>query len=184
MTTSEGIAVTVRRIRSDVASTRGELELGKGPRLELIAYGSLRPGGKNHDRFCTGLIRSAPATIFGRLAWFTPEIPIAAVPAASILALGSQAYLHDVASGQEIPPERIAWAIRAVEKSRQHWPLVEGDLLSFDDPATRLAALDRLEGFAPSGESLYLRVLVPIVDLPGRSAWVYVSPDSIARRRP
>jgi len=39
---------------------------------------------------------------------------------------------------------------------------VYGELLTFDDPETRLPAIDRLEGFHPGGPSLYRRVLVPV----------------------
>ena len=42
------------------------------------------------------------------------------------------------------------------------WGPVYGELLTFDDPSTRLPAIDRLEGFHPDGSSLYRRVLVPI----------------------
>jgi hypothetical protein len=50
-----------------------------------------------------------------------------------------------------------------------------GELLTFDDPETRLPAIDRLEGFHPGGPSLYKRVLVPVC-IDGRllSAWLYV----------
>lgn len=40
------------------------------------------------------------------------------------------------------------------------WGPVYGELLTFDDPLTRLPAIDRLEGFHPGGSSAYRRVLV------------------------
>jgi len=46
--------------------------------------------------------------------------------------------------------------------SRGRWGPVYGELLTFDDPETRLPAIDRLEGFHPGGPSLYRRVLVPV----------------------
>jgi gamma-glutamylcyclotransferase (GGCT)/AIG2-like uncharacterized protein YtfP len=53
-----------------------------------------------------------------------------------------------------------------------------GELLTFDDPKTRLPAIDRLEGFHPGGLCLYRRVLVPVrtngTELP---AWLYVVGD-------
>ena len=40
------------------------------------------------------------------------------------------------------------------------WGAVYGELLTFDDPETRLPPIDRLEGFRQGGRSLYRRVLV------------------------
>ncbi len=58
---------------------------------------------------------------------------------------------------------------------------VYGELLTFDDPSTRLPAIDRLEGFHPCGSSMYRRVLVPAFTggtvVP---AWLYVG---IIKRR-
>jgi gamma-glutamylcyclotransferase (GGCT)/AIG2-like uncharacterized protein YtfP len=55
---------------------------------------------------------------------------------------------------------------------------VYGELLTFDDPESRLPAIDRLEGFHPGGPCLYRRVLVPVrtngTVLP---AWLYVVGD-------
>jgi gamma-glutamylcyclotransferase (GGCT)/AIG2-like uncharacterized protein YtfP len=52
---------------------------------------------------------------------------------------------------------------------------VYGELLTFDDPETRLPTVDRLESFHPGGRSLYRRVLVPVYA--GKElipAWLYV----------
>jgi hypothetical protein len=61
------------------------------------------------------------------------------------------------------------------------WGRVYGQLLTFDDPETRLPAIDRLEGFRPGGSSLYKRVLVPVcieqnMALP---VWAYVAGESL-----
>ncbi len=60
-----------------------------------------------------------------------------------------------------------------------------GELLTFDDPESRLLAIDRLEGFRPGGSSLYRRVLVPAaVNGEHELAWVYtVETTRIKRRR-
>ena len=42
------------------------------------------------------------------------------------------------------------------------WGPVYGELLTFDDPVTRLPAIDRLEGFHHFGPCLYRRVLVAV----------------------
>ena len=60
---------------------------------------------------------------------------------------------------------------------------VYGELLTFDDPETRLPAIDHLEGFDPCGRSLYRRVLVPAFT--GGTVvpvWVYVGDEIIKRR--
>ena len=60
-----------------------------------------------------------------------------------------------------------------------------GDLLTFDDPESRLPAVDCLEGFRPGGPSLYRRVLVPFtVGESLEMAWLYtVAVAGIKRRR-
>lgn len=62
--------------------------------------------------------------------------------------------------------------------------LVYGELLTFDDPETRLPAIDRLEGFLPGGSSLYKRVLVPVC-ISGQiiPAWVFVGVQKHWARR-
>jgi len=52
---------------------------------------------------------------------------------------------------------------------------VHGELLSFDDPETRLPAIDHIEGFLPGGPILYRRVLVPtIIHGVIVPAWLYI----------
>jgi len=63
------------------------------------------------------------------------------------------------------------------------WVPVYGELLTFDDPESRLPAIDRLEGFHPGGPSLYKRVLVPVFSKNSlSSAWLYVAKDVHAAR--
>jgi len=65
------------------------------------------------------------------------------------------------------------------------WGRVYGELLTFDDPETRLPAIDRLEGFHPGGRCLYRRVLTSAqvhgIVLP---AWLYVGEDLSGRLTP
>ncbi len=52
---------------------------------------------------------------------------------------------------------------------------VYGELLTFNDPETRLPAIDRLEGFHPGGPCLCRRVLVPVqVNRGILPTWLYV----------
>ena len=59
-------------------------------------------------------------------------------------------------------------------------PLVWGELFTFDDPEERLSALDRLEGFDPTGPSPYRRVMIPVETSGGAGvlAWAYVTEGS------
>jgi gamma-glutamylcyclotransferase (GGCT)/AIG2-like uncharacterized protein YtfP len=61
---------------------------------------------------------------------------------------------------------------------------VYGELLTFDDPETRLPAIDRLEGFRPGGPSLYKRVLVPVCNEHGMvlPSWLYVGANPVLNR--
>jgi len=59
---------------------------------------------------------------------------------------------------------------------------VYGELLTFDDPETRLPAIDHLEGFHPCGRSLYSRVLVPVHARESIvSAWLYIGDTALRR---
>ena len=63
------------------------------------------------------------------------------------------------------------------------WGRVFGELLTFDNPETRLPAIDRLEGFRPGGSSLYRRVLVPVqADGAVCPVWLYVGAESTLSR--
>jgi hypothetical protein len=60
------------------------------------------------------------------------------------------------------------------------WGPVYGELLTFDDPDSRLSAIDRLEGFHPDGSSLYRRGLVPIHARESIVvAWLYIGDESL-----
>lgn len=63
------------------------------------------------------------------------------------------------------------------------WGPVYGEILTFDDPKTRLPAIDRLEGFLPGGPSLYRRVLVP-ASTRGRRVLVWLYVEGAGMRRP
>ena len=57
----------------------------------------------------------------------------------------------------------------------------DGELLTFNDPSTRLPAIDRLEGFSPEGRCFYRRVLFPVSIILGSFtvAWVYVGEEAL-----
>lgn len=153
--------------------------------LRLFVYGTLKRGFWNHDRFCRGVLAVEDALVRGRLFETSSGIPVLQVPEEDILAVGTTNPLADVAtqahvtarmSNPEPTPDRLP-----KEGTGSPWGPVYGELLTFDDPETRLPAIDRLEGFHPGGPCLYRRVLVPVqvngADLP---AWLYVGEDPIS----
>ena len=155
--------------------------------LRLFVYGTLKRGFWNHDRFCRGVLAVEDAVVRGCLFETPSGIPVLQVPEEDILAVGTTDPLADVAtqahvaagmSNPEPTPDRLP-----KKGTGAPWAPVYGELLTFDDPETRLPAIDRLEGFRPGGPCLYRRVLVPVqvngADLP---AWLYVSEDPISGR--
>lgn len=133
-----------------------------GPVIALFVYGTLKSGFPNHDRFCRNAIDIQPATVWGRL-YDLGAYPALEVPAESILAHGTADPLADAATQARFDAEMAQYLdIRAKALTRRGWRLVQGELMTFNDPEERLPPLDRLEGFHPGGRSLYERVLVPV----------------------
>ena len=156
--------------------------------LRLFVYGTLKRGFWNHDRFCRGVLAVEDALVRGRLFETSSGIPVLQVPEEDILAVGTTNPLADVAtqahvtarmSNPEPTPDRLP-----KEGTGAPWGPVYGELLTFDDPETRLPSIDRLEGFRPGGQSLYSRVLAPVcMDKERRlTAWAYVAGRSILPR--
>ena len=155
--------------------------------LRLFVYGTLKRGFWNHDRFCRGVLTVEDAVIRGRLFETPSGIPVLMVPEEDILAVGTINPRADVATQARVAarmsnpkptPDRLL-----KNATGSPWASVYGEILTFDDPETRLPAIDRPEGFHPGGPCLYRRVLVPVqvngADLP---AWLYVSEDPISGR--
>jgi gamma-glutamylcyclotransferase (GGCT)/AIG2-like uncharacterized protein YtfP len=150
--------------------------------LRLFVYGTLKRGFWNHDRFCRGVLAVEDALVRGRLFETSSGIPVLQVPEEDILAVGTTNPLADVAtqahvtarvSNPEPTPDRLP-----KEGTGAPWGPVYGDLLAFDDPETRLPAIDRLEGFHPGAPCLYRRVLVPVrINGTVLPAWLYVGED-------
>lgn len=136
--------------------------------IDVFVYGTLRPGGRYHDRFCRGLVRAEPASARGTLERLPAGYPRMIVAPEDVLARGS----GDLAADARF----FAGASPRIRHARDG-PVVEGDLLGFDDPEPRLRALDRLEDFRPAGGGLYDRVLIVVrVGERFRPAWAYVAP--------
>lgn len=140
---------------------------GAGPALRLAVYGTLRRRGPNHDQYMRGYRSVEEITLRGRLRWLTATIPILEVPEEDIAAVGSADSLADMQLAARLVREREGAPRPVVART---WDDVPAELFTFDDPATRLPPLDRLEGFRPGGRSLYRRVLLGTP----WGCWVYV----------
>jgi len=149
------------------------------PLLEVFVYGTLKRGGENHDLFCAGALSIEPATVRGRLLAHPAGFPLLTVPKQTILAVGTTDPLHDARMQQAFRgrPVESATEIEAPAGWGPHWRRIRGELITFDDPAMRLPALDELEDFHPGQASLYLRVLVAAQLEQHRQtpAWTYVA---------
>ena len=127
------------------------------------------------------------APVHGRLFETSSGIPVLEVPEEDILADGTTDPLADVATQARVvarmsnpeptpdrPPKKGPGA---------PWGPVYGEILTFDDPETRLPAIDRLEGFHPGGPCLYRCVLTSAqvhgTELP---VWLYVVEVTSNRR--
>ena len=144
------------------------------PLLRLFVYGTLKRGCRNHRSFCQGVVEIREASVRGRL-YQGPGYPILEVPKDDILAQGTTHPLADAATQARLS-DQVQSKLRRLPESatRDAWGAVYGELLTFDDPQTRLPPIDRLERFRPAGRSLYRRVLVrATVDGARQLAWVY-----------
>ncbi len=150
--------------------------------LRLFVYGTLKRGFWNHDRFCRGVLAVEDALVRGRLFERSSGIPVLQVPEEDILAVGTTNPLADVATQAHVTAR-----VSNPEPTRDRlpkkgtgapWDSVYGELLTFDDPESRLPAIDRLEGFHPGAPCLYRRVLVPVrINGTVLPAWLYVGED-------
>jgi hypothetical protein len=129
------------------------------------------------------------AVVRGRLFETSSGIPVLEVPEEDILAVGTTNPLADVATQAHVTAR-----VSNPEPTRDRlpkkgtgapWDSVYGELLTFDDPESRLPAIDRLEGFHPGAPCLYRRVLTSAqvhgIVLP---AWLYVGEDLSGRLTP
>ena len=111
--------------------------------------------------FAGEFVEIQEASVRGRL-YQGPEYPILEVPEEDILAQGTTHPLADAATQARLSDPVRSKLQRFPESATGNaWGVVYGELLTFDDPQTRLPPIDRLEGFRPAGRSLYRRVLQP-----------------------
>jgi gamma-glutamylcyclotransferase (GGCT)/AIG2-like uncharacterized protein YtfP len=146
--------------------------------LVMFFYGTLKRGERNHERFCGGALRVEEGTVRGQVYDLPFGYPALVVPRESIHAYGTGDFARDVEE---------QWRLGRGPAPLMEGPRVFGEIFAFDDPESRLPALDRLEGFDPSdASSHYRRVLLPIQTTEGSVllAWAYVVEKSSGSRLP
>lgn len=137
--------------------------------LLMFFYGTLKRGERNHERYCDGALRIERAAVRGEL-YDLPVFgyPALVVPEDSIYVFGTADYAADVEEQRRLGrgPVQPPGGTRAF-----------GEVFAFDDPESRLPAIDGLEGFDPTVESSqYRRALLPVETGAGlvTLAWAYV----------
>ena len=141
--------------------------------LLMFFYGTLKRGERNHKRYCGGALRVEEAAVRGDL-YDIPRFgyPALVVPEESIYAFGTLDYARDAEEQRRLGREPV----RPPEGTRAF-----GEIFAFDDPGSRLPAIDRLEGFDPAdASSQYRRALLPVETREGfvTLAWAYVVKES------
>jgi gamma-glutamylcyclotransferase (GGCT)/AIG2-like uncharacterized protein YtfP len=146
--------------------------LGEGA-FAMFFYGTLKRGERNHGRYCVGALRIEGAAVRGELYDLSLfGYPALVVPEESIYMVGTGSPVRDVEEQRRFGREAV---------SPPEGPHVFGEVSFFDDPGSRLPAIDRLEGFDPAVSSHYRRVLLPVVTDEGSSlfAWSYVVEEAL-----
>jgi gamma-glutamylcyclotransferase (GGCT)/AIG2-like uncharacterized protein YtfP len=149
-----------------------------GSPLVMFFYGTLKRGERNHEHYCGGALRVEEGAVRGDLFDVHLGYPALVVPEESICAFGTGDYRSDAEEHQRLDRGRAP----LLEGSR-----VFGEIFAFDDPESRLPAIDLLEGFDPADtSSLYRRVLLPVETNEGSDllAWAYAVEQSSGSHLP
>ncbi|MGH7898179.1 MAG: gamma-glutamylcyclotransferase family protein, partial [Candidatus Binatia bacterium] len=156
------------------------------PLLRIFVYGTLKRGGRFHDRFCGGALDIEEATVAGRVHTLPAGYPGLVVPRQSILAEGTAEALADVAAQARLEAAGGFSADGGEMPDADGWRRIGGEILTFDDPAERLALLDDLEDFHPGAPSLSRRSLLAVRaerSLRSVLAWTYVVDSVVSSAR-
>ena len=145
--------------------------------LRLFVYGTLKSGQSRHHLLAERAERIEPAQVWGQLYHLPAGYPMLVVPSQSVLATGtSDAYAdlmvqNEFATSRELHP-------RFAASDGNEWGPTEGEVISLAE-ISLLSAIDRYEGFAPGGPSLYARVLVSTWGPSTSPAWTYVTAGDV-----
>lgn len=149
--------------------------------LQLFVYGTLKRGQRSHQRFCGRASAVEPATVWGRLYHLPAGYPMLCVPEPSIRAIGTGNALADLATQRQfdrLMEEQGGEPLTPAEFDQAgDWEPIEGEIVTFADPAEALPRLDVFEDFRPgSDDTSYLRALVPLADRASMHVWTYIAP--------
>ena len=142
--------------------------MGDGLPLVMFFYGTLKRGERNHERFCGGALSVEEGAVRGDVYDLPFGYPALVVPGESIHAFGTGDPTKDAEDQRRLGRGPVPLL---------EGPRVFGEIFAFDDPESRLPALDRLEGFdRADASSHYRRVLLPVEANDGSAllAWAYV----------
>jgi gamma-glutamylcyclotransferase (GGCT)/AIG2-like uncharacterized protein YtfP len=148
------------------------------PPLVMFFYGTLKRGERNHERFCGGAVRVDEGAVRGAVYDLPFDYPALVVPEESIRAFGTGDFSGDAEEQRRLGGGPV---------SLLEGPRVFGEIFTFDDPESRLPAIDSLEGFDPAdAANHYRRVLLPVETNEGSAllAWAYVVEESSGKYLP
>jgi gamma-glutamylcyclotransferase (GGCT)/AIG2-like uncharacterized protein YtfP len=146
--------------------------------LVMFFYGTLKRGERNHERYCGGALSVEEGAVRGEVYDLPFGYPALVVPGESIYAFGTGNFARDVEE---------QWRLGRGPVPLMEGPRVLGEIFAFDDPESRLPAIDHLEGFDPADTSShYRRVLLPVETADGSVllAWAYVVEQSSGTHLP
>src|SRR5215207_4626318 len=107
------------------------------PPLVMFFYGTLKRGERNHERFCGGAVRVDEGAVRGAVYDLPFDYPALVVPEESIRAFGTGDFSGDAEEQRRLGGGPV---------SLLEGPRVFGEIFTFDDPESRLPAIDSLEG--------------------------------------
>ncbi len=141
--------------------------------IVIFVYGTLKRGGRYHNRFCKYGKDIVPASVWGRLYDGDLGYPLLSIPQEAVLAEAT----NDPAADAELQR-----TFESKNRSEPRCPVgdrdtVYGELITFPDPLRSLPPIDQLEDFqADRDTNLYFRRLVMTqTDHGPRPAWLYTS---------
>ena len=146
--------------------------MGDWSPLVMFFYGTLKRGERNHERYCGGALSVGKGAVRGDVYALPFGYPALVVPGESIHAFGTGDFARDAEEQR-----RLGRGVVPLLEG----PRVIGEIFAFDDPESRLPALDLLEGFDPAdATSHYRRVLLPVETNKALVllAWAYVVEES------
>ena len=145
--------------------------------LRLFVYGTLKSGQSRHHLLAERADRIERAQVWGQLYHLPAGYPMLVVPSQSVLATGSSDPNGDLVVQRHFAT-RTNDHQRFAASDGGEWGPIEGEVISLAE-ISLLPAIDRYEGFAPGGPSLYSRVLVSAWGPSTLPVWTYVAADRL-----